>query len=125
MLFLHNPIFYSGTKELFFFELLSFGAAVWSMPLCSRVLCGFFSINYLRKTIGIQEYFAGPREASRPRASTTPVPLVVQAGDSAHGGPGPDPCRQTCSGPGTTYLLQAGRTSRHLRRRHFFFFLDT
>ena len=52
--------------------------------------------------------------ADAPRASTTPVPLVVQAGDSAHGGPGPDPCRQTCSGPGTTYLLQAGRTSRHL-----------
>ena len=59
-------------------------------------------------------YAVGKTKRSKAFKSATlrihnPCILVVQDGDSVHGGPGSDLCRQTCSGPEATYLLPAGR----------------
>ena len=52
-----------------------------------------------------------PAKPRNPTYIHNPCTLVVQDGDSAHGGPGSDLCGQTCSGPESTYLLPiAGRT---------------
>ena len=63
-----------------------------------------------------------PRARAKPRDPAHPRPLLTryrQAGDSAGPRAGdrvliPADRRALVSGPGTTYLLQAGRTSRHL-----------
>ena len=73
---------------------------------------------------------AGGRVVPRTTAGASCVVVLVrsgddphiQDGDSAHGGPGSDLCRQTCSGPESTYLLPS--RSDYLLTRYVLVFMD-